>query len=173
MTCSSYEKITEYSEIPKSQVLSSKIGRSHFNDYISHSLKKPEEYRILSGWITYKKTHSEISSYMTQHESVASIQYSKYCKIFIFLVNWLNADWLKTLKIYSTTPKIEMMFLLVRKIKYEQVPPAIVPRSVPFNSTNAYRFTAGNQKIGLKPIELEKIQVRPWPLTRRSPHRCR
>lgn len=157
MTCSSYQRIIQFTGIPSKCSLSTRIGRTHFTDYMSNILAKPEEYRFLSGWVTHKKSHSSVSSYLQRHDCVASQQYSPNCKVFIFLVNFLKPDWLRSVAIYTTTPKIELMFFLVHKKKGE-TETALVPQNVPLTVATAFRFVHANNKIGLKPTTIDRIR---------------
>lgn len=156
MTCSSQQRISQFTEIPKKTTLSTKVGRVQFADYITNVIQKPQEYKFLTGWVTYKKNHSSVSSYLQKHDCVASLQYSQNCKIFIFLVNFMKPEWLQTVAIYSTTPRVELMYFLVHKKKAEQET-MIVPHSVPLSSPTAYRFVMGPEKIGLRPTTIDRI----------------
>lgn len=158
MTCSGYERITQFTEVPKKLTLSTKIEKSYFHSYISEIIEKPGEYKFLTGWITYKKSHSAVNAHLTAQEVVASQQYSKNCKVFIFPVNFLNPDWLSSIPIYTTTAKIEMMFVLVFKKKSDTSEVHISPKVVPLTSMIAYRFVSGSAKIGLRQASLDKIR---------------
>ena len=158
MTCSGYERIIQFTDIPKKIVLSTKISKTYFQDYISNILQKPNEYKYLTGWITYKRSHNNISAYLNQNECVASQQYSDNCKVFIFLVNFIHTDWLASIPIYTTTAKIEMMYILVYKKKSDISEMHISPKQVPLTSMIAYRFVTGSSKIGLKQTNLDKIR---------------
>jgi hypothetical protein len=156
MTCSSQQRISQFTEIPKKTTLSTKVGRSQFAEYITNVIQKPQEYKFLSGWVTYKKNHGSVSSYLQKHDCVASLQYSQNCKIFVFLVNFMKPEWLQTVAIYTTTPRVELMYFLVYKKKAEQET-GLIPHSVPLTSASAYRFVLGNDKIGLKPSSIDRI----------------
>jgi hypothetical protein len=120
-------------------------------------MDKPEEYRLLSGWVTHKKGHSSVSSYLQKRDCVASQQYSPNCKVFMFLVNFLKPDWLQKVAIYTTTPKIELMFFLIYKKKGESEI-GMQPRNVPLTAATAFRFVYANNKIGLKPTTIDRIK---------------
>lgn len=157
MTCSSHERICQFTEIPKGCHLSPKIERTHFIDYITHIMSKPDEYKFLSGWVTHKKSHSIVSSYLQKKDCVASTQYSPNCKIFVFLVNFVKPEWLHSVAIYTTTSKIELMFFLVhKKRELNEIP--MKPQVVPVTSPTAFRLIYANNKIGLKVSALERIR---------------
>lgn len=161
MTCSGYERIVQFTEIPKKVLLSTRIGKAHFVEYISKILQKSSDYKFLTGWVTYKKGHTPISSYLMKNDCVASQQYSENCKIFVFMVNFLSPEWLTKIPIYTSSATIEMMFFLVHKKKSETIEVPIVPKSVPLSTATAYRFIA-TTKIGLKPTSLDRIRVSQW-----------
>ena len=158
MTCSGYERIIQFSEIPNKALLSTKIDKTYFVNYITGILAKPSEYKFLTGWVTYKKTHTPVSSYMVKHDCVASQQYSQNCKVFIFMVNSMSPEWLAKFPIYTSSGTIEMVFFLVHKKRSEVTETPIVPIPVSLTSANAYRFVAGATKIGLKPTSLDRIR---------------
>jgi hypothetical protein len=125
-------------------------------DYITNVIQKPQEYKFLSGWVTYKKSHGSVSNYLQRHDCVASLQYSQNCKIFVFLMSFLKPEWLQTVAVYTTTARVELMFFLVHKKKAEIEAP-ISPHCVPLTSPTAFRVVYGNGKVGLRPTTIDRI----------------
>lgn len=163
MTCSSYQRTSTFSQIPAKLQLSAKIGKAQFQEYLTGIIENPQSYRILAGWVTHKKSHSVVSSYLQKHDVVASQQYTPNCKLFIFLVNSACPQWLDKLPIYTTTAQVEMVFFLVYKKRNESPEPLIRPLPILLNEETAtvYRLVSSNQKIGFKLSELSRISC--WP----------
>ena len=160
MTCSSFERTATFSQIPTKLNLSVKIGKAQFQDYLTGIIENPQSYRILAGWVTYKKTHSVVSSYLQKHDVVASQQYTPNCKLFIFLVNSACHQWLDKLPIYTTTSQVEMVFFLVYKKRSDVTEALIRPVPIPVieDTTAVYRLVSSNNKIGFKASELSRIK---------------
>lgn len=156
MTCSSQQRISQFTEIPKKTTLSTKVVRGQFSDYITNVIQKPQEYKFLSGWVTYKKNHGAVSNYLQKHDCVASLQYSQNCKIFVFLMSFLKPEWLQTVAIYTTTARVELMYFLVYKKKADQET-TILPHSIPLTSPTAFRVVYGNSKVGLRPTTMDRL----------------
>lgn len=79
------------------------------------------------GWVSYSKTHSKAAIYCKKNGCVASMQYSKTCKVFIFPLEALDARWLTQIPIYTTSAKIELLAMLVYKTRAGVPDNAIVP----------------------------------------------
>jgi len=89
------------------------------------------------------------------------MQYSKTCKMFVFPLEALDARWLTQIPIYTTSAKIDLLYMMVLKAKPGISEPPIVPEPQNITTPNAYRVipTPGHGKIALKPSNLDRIKV--------------
>ena len=157
MTCSGKERISYFEVFPQKVTLTATLSKSSFCQYISGVINKPNQYKYLTGWVNYKKSHAQLSEHLKKTDCVVSQFYSPNCKIFIFLVNFMSPEWLSKIHIFTTTAKIELMYILVTKGVDKKTKNSIYPKPVSLTSPTTYLFVSGSDKIGLRAASLEQI----------------
>lgn len=167
LTCTDYEKVTQFARIKRNLHLKTSLALSHFNKYITQCISRPSDYQVLIGifkikvgWVSYSRNHANLSKYCIKRKCVASIQYSDSCKVFVFPINSLDSRWLTKIPIYSSTPKIELLFMLVYKLQAGQNSHPIIPEPKPLPSMDIFRLIPGRGEIATKTTTLDRIRVR-------------
>ena len=72
----------------------------------------------------------------------------------------MDSRWLTKLPVYITTPKIELLFMLVYKLESGADSNPIIPEPKPLPSMNIFRLIPGHGKITTKPTTLDRIKVK-------------
>lgn len=91
---------------------------------------------------------------------MASNQYSKNCKIFVFPLESLESRWLTQISVYTTTNRVEMLCMMIYKIRSDIEENMITPEPKAINTQNAFRLIPGQHgKVAFKPSSLDRIKV--------------
>lgn len=138
-TCNNVDQIRNFAAISSKLQLSMKISFDEFEKYIQKCEMLSEEYSILPGWLKMKSTSTKnaCKNYLEKHEIVASSQYSKKCKIFIFSKAQISmseyfANFLKNNNFYiakEENESLDQLFILIQKTSESNYEVPMYPES--------------------------------------------
>lgn len=114
------------------------------------------------GWLNPKKSHSTPVSYFKINQCVASTQYSKCCKIFMFPLDFMQASWIKAVPFFASVPQIDLCFFLVLKLEDGPADKPIMTENIPLTSSNIFRvyYPPTEAKAGLIKSRIDNIRVK-------------
>ena len=133
-TCNNVDLIRSFGAISSKLYLSTKITLNEFEKYIQ-KCNNNGEYSLLPGWLRLAaKTTNACKNYLEKNLVVASSQYTKKCKIFVFTKAQTNTSYFN--QFLSThnfilareeTEAIDLLFIAVLKKNRKQLRSADVP----------------------------------------------
>lgn len=157
--CDKKIKISKIGKIPQQLTITTKIDKEGFSKYVNRVLnpKVSKEYSILTGWFHIPHGLQNLKSMLEEKKCVASKQYSKACKIFMFPREYLESQWLDRLNVIVMSKDHPMMFMLIWKVS-EKDDELISPQAIPVEGKQAYCLKITEGKLKATHISLDKLR---------------
>jgi hypothetical protein len=97
--------------------LNTKITLSYFQKYMEliTSDSKKRQYVALPGWISSNNSTISMKSVLEETKTVASSQYSKRCKIFVFPISALPMSLLRSFDFFVESIHTDLLYMIVLK----------------------------------------------------------
>lgn len=169
-TCSSCEDFVRYfSEIPEGLTLTCQLQVVEFEQYIQKVLMSNHapNYLILPFWIDCE-TPLATKKYFKSQGCVASMQYSKRCKLFVFPKEFLKEEWLRTLNFYiirrESTPVELVGFLVLKLVESSGYEVSITPEQLEVdrssqNGHKVYKLVKDKNCIFDHQVDLKVVEI--------------
>lgn len=148
-----YNFIRLFTEIPRRLHLSTKLTKTSFHHYIDKVLspQRRRGYLVLPAFIRCDDFMA-VKVMLKRTQRVASMEYSKKCKVFIFPREMLKGEWLNILNFVvvknQNIQSFDLLCFLVAKLSVTQYETCIDPEPVP--------FTRGAKAITIQKNEFEQ-----------------
>jgi hypothetical protein len=149
-SCTGHEFIRYFSEIPPSVTLTTQLTVFEFEQYMQKVLLSEQalNYVVLPLWVDCN-TPLASRNYFRSNNCVASMQYSKRCKLFIFPKEFLRQDWLTTLNFYvvhNPQTQIELVgFVVLKLVDCTSYEVTIIPEKVTLEKSHKVYKLVRNQ----------------------------
>jgi hypothetical protein len=154
-----YEFIRNFTEIPQELSLNIKLKRKSFENYIDKVLlsSKKNDYLILPGYLTCENQLA-VRAFLKSQNGVASMKYSKKCKLFIFDKSLLKPKWLTAINYViikeNQSLNVDLLFFVVCKTTEKNYEVAFNPEPMPMTAyTEAMCFSKSGVSIREAPFE--------------------
>lgn len=159
MSCTSIENLKNYSFIKDDLNLSTKVSQEDFVKYMNRIINSRNDYNIAIGWVAPKKAQSFKTpvDYFRVNQCVASNQYSKSCKLFLFPLEFLQPNWMKFVPFFTSANQIDLCFFLVMKLEQAQTEKQLVPENILINTPTIFKVLFPHND---KRAELIKTRVK-------------
>jgi hypothetical protein len=136
MTCTPLSVIKQFAQIPNKLLLSMSITVEEFQNYIQKAIIN-DTYVVMPCFARFPgEASASAKSYMEKNQLVASGQYSKSCKLFIFPKQYLRPEWLKALEFYMAREDNEpidfLCFTVFKKAIADEYSNPIAPTTLEF-----------------------------------------
>ena len=150
-TCNPADLIRGFGAIPSKLFLSTKICFNEFERYVQKCAKSVE-YSLQLGWVRLKSsTQTAAKNYLEKNSVVASSQYTKKCKIFLFskdqiktsfFVEFLQANHFYMAK--EDNEDIELLFIAILKNSGDNYEVPMYPESGEARKVSFYQLSSKN-----------------------------
>lgn len=160
LSCTGHEFIRYFSEIPQSITLTTQLTLFEFEQYMQKVLLSEHalNYLVLPLWLDCP-TPLASKNYFKTNNCVASMQYSKRCKLFVFPKDFLRLDWLTTLNFYivhSTHNQVELVgFVVLKLIECTSYEVSIIPeKNAIEKNSKAFKLIRSQNEVIEKTMDM-------------------
>lgn len=158
-TCTKSSTVSRFGKIPSSLSITTRINRDGFKKYINRVLctKVSKDYKVMPGWFNIPHGEENVRVLLNEKNCVASKQYSKGCKIFVFPKTYLEESWLEKLDLNVVGRDHCIMYMLIWKlsIKDEET---IIPENIPIAGLEAFKFKFRDGRLRDRPINIQSLK---------------
>lgn len=163
--CANKQCFSGFSQIPRGVTLSTKVKLGEFQRYIDKAILN-DNYTILPSWVSFKmSTQKAAKSFFEKNGVVASSQYSKRCKLFIFSKDHIRPEWLKVLNVTVAKGKKEeivlLAFLVLKQTEESQYEVQMIPQEASVTNTRFFKVFSLKNNVYEQEILVDEMLEQP------------